>query len=97
MTKYLLGVDIGTGSSKGVLIEADTGTVFAQASIMHGVSLPYPGWVEQDAEEIWWGEFVQITRELLQDSEVNPLDILGVGVSGIGPCVLPVDEDFNPL
>ena len=97
MTKYLLGVDIGTGSSKGVLIEADTGTVFAQASIMHGASLPYPGWVEQDAEEIWWGEFVQITRELLQESEVNPLDILGVGVSGIGPCVLPVDEDFNPL
>lgn len=97
MSNYLLGVDIGTGSSKGVLIESVSGTVLAQSTIPHGVSLPHPGWVEQDAETIWWGEFVQIVKDLLQESGVAPRDILGVGVSGIGPCVLPVDEEFNPL
>ena len=97
MSNYLIGVDIGTGSSKGVLIEAKNGGVLAQSTIPHGVSLPHPGWVEQDAEKIWWGEFVQIVQELLNESGVAPKDILGVGVSGIGPCVLPVDEDFNPL
>ena len=97
MSNYLVGVDIGTGSSKGVLIETKSGSVLAQATIPHGVSLPHPGWVEQDAEKIWWGEFVQIVQELLQESRVAPQDILGVGVSGIGPCVLPVDEEFNPL
>ena len=97
MSNYLLGVDIGTGSSKGVLIESVSGTVLAQSTIPHGVSLPHPGWVEQDAETIWWGEFVQIVKDLLQESGVAPREILGVGVSGIGPCVLPVDEEFNPL
>ncbi len=97
MSKYLIGVDIGTGSSKGVLIETRHGSVVAQATIPHGVSLPHPGWVEQNAEEIWWGEFVRIVQEVLQDSGVDSRDILGVGVSGIGPCVLPVDEEFNPL
>ncbi|MEL7637597.1 MAG: FGGY family carbohydrate kinase, partial [Anaerolineaceae bacterium] len=97
MSNYLIGVDIGTGSSKGILIESKNGRVVAQSAIPHGVSMPYPGWVEQDAETIWWGEFVQIVQELLQESQVAPQDILGVGVSGIGPCVLPVDEDFNPL
>ena len=97
MSKYLIGVDIGTGSSKGVLIETRHGSVVAQATIPHGVSLPHPGWVEQNAEEIWWGEFVRIVQEVLQDSGVTSRDILAVGVSGIGPCVLPVDEEFNPL
>ena len=97
MSKYLIGVDIGTASSKGVLIEAKNGTVLAQASIPHGVSLPQAGWVEQDAEKTWWGEFVQIVQDLLQESGVSPDDILAVGVSGIGPCVLPVDEAFRPL
>lgn len=97
MSNYLIGVDIGTGSSKGVLIEASSGSVIAQAAIPHGVSLPHPGWVEQDAEKIWWAEFVQIVQELLQESNVDIKNILGVGVSGIGPCVLPVDEQFNPL
>ncbi len=97
MSNYLVGVDIGTGSSKGVLIETQNGSLLAQATIPHGVSLPHPGWVEQDAEKIWWGEFVQIVQELLQESGVAPQDILGVGVSGIGPCVLPVDEEFKPL
>ena len=97
MSNYLIGVDIGTGSSKGVLIEVTNGTVLAQSTIPHGVSLPYPGWVEQDAEKIWWGEFVQIVQELLQESGIARHDILGVGISGIGPCVLPVDDTFNPL
>ncbi len=97
MSNYLIGVDIGTGSSKGVLIEASSGSVIAQAAIPHGVSLTHPGWVEQDAEKIWWSEFVQIVQELLQESTVDIKNILGVGVSGIGPCVLPVDEQFNPL
>lgn len=97
MSEYLIGVDIGTGSSKGVLIQADNGAVLAQSTIPHGVSLPQTGWVEQDAETIWWGEFVQIVQDLLQESEVSAKDILGVGVSGIGPCVLPVDEEFTPL
>jgi len=59
---FLLGVDIGTYSSKGVLVEAETGAVVADHIIEHALSMPKPGWVEHDAEQTWWGEFVSICR-----------------------------------
>lgn len=49
---HLLGVDIGTSSSKGVIAAAD-GTVLATAVQPHTVSRPKPGWVEHDPEQIW--------------------------------------------
>lgn len=95
--KYLLGVDIGTYSSKGVLVNAQNGTVCASHVIEHDLSMPNPRWVEHDADEIWWREFLQICQHILGTMEINSSDILGIGVSGIGPCVLPVDEQGRPL
>ncbi|SJN45429.1 Xylulose kinase [Microbacterium esteraromaticum] len=88
-----LGVDIGTSSSKGVLV-AEDGTIIASATRAHDVARPHAGWVEMDGR-IWWDEFVQIARELLdghQDAEV-----VAVGVSGMGPCVLLADENDEPV
>jgi xylulokinase len=96
-TSYLLGVDIGTYSSKGVLVEAETGEAVAEHIIEHALSMPRPGWVEHDPEQTWWGEFVSICRAVLAKSGSHPEEVKGVGVSGIGPCVLPVDEAGNPL
>lgn len=93
--ELLLGVDIGTYSAKGVLCSAD-GNVLAEATIEHGLSLPRPGWAEHDADEIWWGEFVTLTRTLLGDSYTGD-DVGAVAVSAIGACVLPVDATGRPL
>lgn len=90
----LLGVDIGTSSSKGVLVEPD-GTVVARAQVPHEVSTPHPGWVEHDAETVWWQDFLAVTRELVAAADSRPL--AGLGVSGIGPCLLPADESGKPL
>lgn len=94
MTSAFLGVDIGTSSSKGVLVRPD-GTVVARAERTHDVSTPRPGWVEHDAERIWWAEFQAIIRELLDASDGATLDALAV--SGIGPCLLPADAVGRPL
>ncbi|MQA13410.1 MAG: sugar kinase [Pseudonocardiaceae bacterium] len=93
-TALLLGVDIGTSSSKGVLVTAG-GRLVAQASRPHRTSTPYPGWVEHDAESVWWADFTGIVRELVGAAGGRRLD--GLGVSGIGPCVLPADGDGRPL
>jgi xylulokinase len=93
--ELLLGVDIGTYSSKGVLC-APNGEVLAEAAIEHGLSLPRPGWAEHDAESIWWGEFVMLTKSLLGERFTGE-DIGGVAVSAIGACVLPVDAQGKPL
>lgn len=88
-----VGVDIGTSSSKGVLVDAD-GAILATATRTHEVSRPRTGWVEMDGR-VWWDEFVDITRELL--ATVSSADVVGVGVSGMGPCILLTDEHDDPV
>jgi len=93
----LIGVDIGTYSSKGVIVDATSGVVSGMHMIEHNLSMPKPGWVEHDADLIWWKEFADICRSLIEKTNVNPDDIKGVGVSGIGNCVLPIDQNGTPL
>jgi len=87
-----IGVDIGTSSSKGVLVNG-SGEVLSQAIRSHEVSRPHPGWVEMDAR-IWWEECVAILAELVAAA---PGQVDAVGVSGMGPCVLVTDEHMTPL
>jgi xylulokinase len=94
--QLLLGVDIGTASSKGVLTDV-RGRVVASASTPHGVSSPAPGLFEQDADGVWWADLVTLCRRLLATPGVEAGDVVGAGVSAIGPCVLPLDDADRPL
>lgn len=96
MTTHTLGVDIGTFESKGVLVD-EAGQIVAQAARPHQMIVPQPGWAEHRPEQDWWGDFVHITRELLEVSKVDPSTIKAVATSAIGPCMLPVDADGVPL
>lgn len=96
MNKLLLGIDIGTYESKGVVTDLD-GSVVANTSIGHNLSIPNPGWAEHDAESVWWYDFVTLCRELLERGQIDPKSIRGVGVSAIAPCVLPIDDQGTPL
>lgn len=88
-----LGVDVGTSSTKGVLVGED-GAILASATRAHDVDRPHTGWVEMDAR-IWWDEFVAIAREL--ETRRSDAEIVAVGVSGMGPCVLLADADDEPV
>ncbi len=90
----LLGIDIGTSGSKGVLVATD-GTILARAHRSHGTSRPHPGWVEHDAESVWWQDFLALVGELLPAAEGRT--VAGLGVSGIGPVLLPADAEGTPL
>ncbi len=92
--ELLLGIDIGTYASKGVLCRPD-GTVVAQAEREHGMDVPRPGWAEQDADAVWWADFVHLARTLGAQAPAGAIG--GVGVSAIGPCLLPVDSQGRPL
>jgi xylulokinase len=89
--RAVLGVDVGTSSTKGVLVALD-GTVLATVVREHEVSRPQAGWVEMPAET-WWDEFVSISRELVTADH----EVLAVGVSGMGPCVALADAAGSPL
>ncbi len=94
--KVYLGVDIGTFESKGVLVNG-SGEILGRASRPHKMLVPRPGWAEHRPLEDWWGDFTQISRELLQTTGIAPSDIRAVACSAIGPCMLPVDADGNAL
>ena len=95
MTHYL-GIDIGTFESKGVLVSGD-GEIVASAAKPHKMIVPQPGFAEHRAREDWWDDFTFISRKLLAESGVPAADIRAVGCSAIGPCMLPVDADGEPL
>ncbi len=86
----LLGLDIGTTATKGVVIAPD-GRVVARASRPSDLSSRRPGWAEEDPEQ-WWVNVVELCRQL-----GSTRDIAAVGVSGMVPCVIALDARGEPL
>lgn len=91
----VLGVDIGTSSTKGVLVGRD-GSVRHTVTVHHEVDRPVPGHVEMDGH-VWWDEFCQISSELASVAAQSGESITAVGVSGMGPCALLTDAAGVPL
>jgi xylulokinase len=59
--------------------------------------VPQPGWAEHDPEQDWWGDFCFLSNKLIAESRIDPKAIRSVGTSAIGPCMLPVNRDGDPL
>ncbi|MDE3075154.1 MAG: sugar kinase, partial [Chloroflexota bacterium] len=96
MPVHLLGVDVGTQGSKGVLVTTD-GRVVACVAVEHDVERRFSGWAEHDADAVWWGDFVRITKTLLDRSAIAPASIAAIGVSALTPNMLPLDATGRPL
>lgn len=96
MSQLLLGIDVGTYSTKGVLVQAD-GTVLKSHVVEHTMDIPHPGWAEQDADKVWWHDLVLVCKALLDGHPYGGQDVAGVGVSAIGPTMLPLDRQGRPL
>lgn len=94
--KHYLGIDIGTFETKGVLVDA-VGRIVASATRPHRILVPQPGWAEHRPREDWWGDFCFVSKKLIGESGVAPADIGAVATSAIGPCMLPVDGEGEPL
>ena len=77
----VLGLDVGTGGSRAVIVEAD-GSVTATATEPHvAFDSPRTGWAEQRPED-WWRASQAAIRAVLAAGETAPGDIRAVGLSG---------------
>lgn len=94
--RLLLGIDIGTSSSKGALVDL-AGRIIADHAVAHSFDMPQPGWAEQDADAVWWRDFCAISRSLIAKADIDPGRIAGVACSAIAPTMLPLDEHYRPL
>src|SRR5438105_1872860 len=77
----LLGLDVGTGGSRAVLIDA-SGKVIASATVEHEpFASPLTGWAEQDPRD-WWRASAESVRAALAQSGVGADEVACVGLSG---------------
>lgn len=78
--KYLLGIDVGTSSTKSVLL-SESGEVIAIGQKAYDFETPRPGWAEQDPE-VWWNAAKDSIQQVLRTSGVESKAIKGIGFSG---------------
>lgn len=94
MPDLLLGIDLGTASSKAVVTTFD-GRVVCSEMVPHQFTMPRPGWAEVDAELVWWSDVVALAQLIL--SQIDKNDLAGMSISGVGPCLLVCDAQNSPL
>lgn len=76
-----LGIDVGTGGSRAVLINAQ-GRIHAAATVEHApFASPQTGWAEQDARD-WWRASAAAVRAVLSKDGVRAEEVGAVGLSG---------------
>lgn len=88
----LLGIDLGTGSVKALLLAID-GTVIAAASHAYTVQAPQPGWAETHPAE-WWNAVVIAVKTVMQDQGDR---VQAIGLAGQMHGVVLTDAKGEPL
>jgi len=77
----LLGIDVGTGGTRAVLIDGD-GRILASATVEHApFTSPRTGWAEQEPQD-WWRAAAAAVRAIISSEGVHAEEINAVGLSG---------------
>lgn len=85
-----LGIDLGTGSVKAAVVDAD-GIVRAKASKAYPVESPRPGWAEADPET-WLAATLEVVARALEGQAPE-----AASLSGQMHGVVVTDADLRPL
>ena len=79
MEKYILAIDQGTTSTRAIIFDKDQKVVkVAQKEITN--FFPQPGWVEQDANEIWLSTLAVIAQ-VFDGGQIKPEQIASIGIT----------------
>jgi xylulokinase len=87
---YVIGLDIGTTSTIGILIRLPD-QVVRLVSLPVTLTASQPGWAEENPEE-WWSNVCSITRELVKTEGLKPSQLAGIGVAGMVPALVVLDD-----
>jgi xylulokinase len=87
----LLGLDLGTGSCKALLLEPN-GTIVGEASRRYAVDAPRAGWAESQPQD-WWTAVLEAAREAI--GEYAP-EVRGIGLSGQMHGTVLTDKSGTP-
>lgn len=91
----VIGLDIGTTSTIGILIDLP-GRIVAVASRPVDLSSRHPGWAEEDTAQ-WWRNTCAICQELLAGAPELRHALVGIGVAGMVPALVLLDVEGQVL
>src|SRR5690348_15924118 len=91
-----LGIDVGTGGTRAVLVDCE-GHVVASASSEHApIRSEYIGWAEQ-APDDWWRATREAIAGAMSAAKLTASEVQSVGLTGqMHGCVM-LDADGNVL
>jgi ribulokinase len=93
---YFIGIDIGTQSTKAVLVTSN-GAIVAQHASSYRPDTPKPLWAEQ-WPEVWLDAVIACIAAVTRDAGVAAPDIKALSVSSLyGGSGIPVDESMRPV
>lgn len=96
MSTYFLGIDVGTGGTRAVLIDA-SGALIGSASHEHvPFTSPQTGWAEQNPHD-WWNACKNAVRQVITQTGIAPERIACVGLTGQMHCAVLLDRSDNVL
>ena len=78
---YWLGIDVGTGGSRALLIDESGAVKHAHTVAHREMTMERPLWAEQDPDD-WWAASAQAVQGVLRDAQVDGAQIAGIGLSG---------------
>jgi len=93
--KIIIAHDLGTSGDKAIAATV-YGEILGEVKIHYSVSHPRPGWAEQDPEDLW-NAVCGTTRAIIDKCDLRSADIAGIIFSSQTQCLVPVDEEGNPL
>lgn len=94
-SKYVIGVDIGTTSTKSVLF-SEKGEIISSYNIEYPLYSPTPDTAVQDPEEIM-NAVMKTIKEVILSSNIPLNDIVCVSFSSAMHSLIAVDDEGKPL
>ncbi|QKJ87979.1 Ribulokinase [Paramixta manurensis] len=94
MASYYIGVDVGTGSARAGIFDI-RGRMMGQASREIAIYRPQADFVEQSSDNIWQA-VCQAVRDAINQSNINPVQIKGLGFDATCSLVV-LDKEGKPL
>lgn len=87
---YYLAIDEGTSSARAIVF-SEAGEILAIGRRNFSLYYPQPGWVEQEAEEIWQAQY-EAVQEALRGAGLTPAQIAAVGITNQRETVVAWDR-----
>ncbi len=78
---YWLGLDVGTGGSRALLIDARGRLIASYIAAHEEMQMSKPLWAEQNPQD-WWRASAEAIRGVLKEASIDGSSIKGIGLTG---------------